>query len=459
MMSPTKKVMIKKYPSIAGLQEKESQVSDPWGSLFKLIQHIATLLNWDIDTDFFTKPRDYQWQQILVMYQRVSQTNQESNSHQMLYMTTVIFLDCLYSYISCIDTDIFAISSSTSGLQSPLVLIEGFKTDRSNTDVKSKKLRPDMQPSCPHITANSQIQDSQSIINNFTTALKCYELLHSDDLLQRDFIKLCQNWRSETWSWMGHFQTDMFIYQGLFQEAVGHLQNFRVGMTEKMQLRNTLQLASCFYCLSNYPRACELILDMIGSLTEFSNMDSKTTPAVTDKESKNKKPSSGRQLLLTVCSESEILSYCIQLLLSCFKEKAFQANAEDVVLGHMIVLLQYDWPKHYSTFSKAIHAIQSRRMFTYNIFFNYVINIDILEEFAFIKTQEGGKVSLDILPISTKVMAQQRTVTRGVNKGVKEDFRATMEKQISRSNEPIEKVIYQFLTEEKSLILANLLQV
>lgn len=57
MMSPTKKVMIKKYPSIAGLQEKESQVSDPWGSLFKLIQHIATLLNWDIDTDFFTKPR------------------------------------------------------------------------------------------------------------------------------------------------------------------------------------------------------------------------------------------------------------------------------------------------------------------------------------------------------------------------------------------------------------------
>lgn len=54
---------------------------------------------------------------------------------------------------------------------------------------------------------------------------------------------------------------------------------------------------------------------------------------------------------------------------------------------------------------------------------------------------------------------RQRTVTRGVNKGVKEDFRATMEKQISRSNEPIEKVIYQFLTEEKSLILANLLQV
>jgi integrator complex subunit 10 len=36
----------------------------------------------------------------------------------------------------------------------------------------------------------------------------------------------------------------------------------------------------------------------------------------------------------------------------------------------------------------------------------YLRNIDILEEFALLKTTEGGKVTLDILPTSTKVIAQ-----------------------------------------------------
>ncbi|GAB1599455.1 integrator complex subunit 10-like [Argonauta hians] len=458
ILSPTKQSM-KKYPVIVGLQEKESLVCDPWGSLFKLVQQIAALLKWDIDPDFFSKPRDYQWQQILILYTRVGQTNQESSYQQILYLSTVVFLNCLYSYISCVDSHIFA-AGSANGLPAPLVLLEGIKTERSNSESKVKKLRPEIQTSSyPHVTASAEIPDSQMIINNFIIAHKCYELLHSNDILQRGFLKLCQNWQSETWSWMSPFQTDMYIYQGLYQDAVSNLQNFHVNMSEKMQLRKSLQLASCFYCLGTYSKACELLLDIIGSLKQFSNSDPLTPISSVEEENKNKKPApGGRQLCLALCTEIEILSYCIQLLLSCFKEKAFQTPMDDTALGHMIVLLQYDWPKNYAAFAKAVHFIQSRGSFTYNIFFNYVINIDILEEFAFIKTAEGGKVSLDILPISTKAIAQQRTVTRGVNKVVKEDFRATMERQISRSNEVTERVIYQFLTEEKSLILDTLLK-
>ena len=39
-------------------------------------------------------------------------------------------------------------------------------------------------------------------------------------------------------------------------------------------------------------------------------------------------------------------------------------------------------------------------------FFDETIDIDILEQFAFLKTQEGGKIALDILQTSTKVLAQ-----------------------------------------------------
>lgn len=37
---------------------------------------------------------------------------------------------------------------------------------------------------------------------------------------------------------------------------------------------------------------------------------------------------------------------------------------------------------------------------------NKTTDVDILEEIAFLKTLEGGKVNLDILPTSTKVIAQ-----------------------------------------------------
>ena len=43
-------------------------------------------------------------------------------------------------------------------------------------------------------------------------------------------------------------------------------------------------------------------------------------------------------------------------------------------------------------------------------------------------------------------------MTRGVNKGVKEDFKLAMEKQVSRTEENIESVIRSFLTEERDLI-------
>ena len=52
---------------------------------------------------------------------------------------------------------------------------------------------------------------------------------------------------------------------------------------------------------------------------------------------------------------------------------------------------------------------------------------------------------------------RQRTVTRGVNKGVKEDFKVAMEKQVARSGENVESVLRQFLSEEKDILQQNLL--
>ena len=51
---------------------------------------------------------------------------------------------------------------------------------------------------------------------------------------------------------------------------------------------------------------------------------------------------------------------------------------------------------------------------------------------------------------------RQRTVTRGVNKGVTEDFKVMMEKQINRCDEQPEVVIRQFLTDQRKHLLGDL---
>ncbi|KAK3580142.1 hypothetical protein CHS0354_013417 [Potamilus streckersoni] len=447
LMSPTKK---SRRITIPGLHDKECVISDPWGNLFKILALIGQNLNWELDSDFFTKSREFQWQHILSLYNRSNQPGSESFGKQILYTTTVLFLECLYSYISSVDPEVFHSGSSSSV---PLVMIEAFKSEQTSppTEPSAKKIKAETP--ITQIYASKSVPNSPKIIQNFQTAFRCYELLHSSQDLQRDFISLCQNWRMETWSWMGHFQTDMFLYQGSFQEAIRHLQNFSLGSKNKPQLRNSLQLASFFYCMNNYSRACELTLDVIQSLPETSH----SVEASNDASSAMFVKTLGRHLVLISCTEAEILPFCIQLLLSCFKEKAFSLRSTDNAVGHMIVLMQYSWPRHEGLFMQAVKKIQKQGHFTYNSFFNYVINIDILEEFAFIQTPEGGKVNLDILPVSAKAIAQQRTVTRGVNKGVKEDFRVTMEKQVRRSDESVEKVIRLFLTEDRNSLLEHLM--
>lgn len=47
-----------------------------------------------------------------------------------------------------------------------------------------------------------------------------------------------------------------------------------------------------------------------------------------------------------------------------------------------------------------------------------------------------------------------RAVTRGVNKGVKEDFRAALERQICRSDEGFEPFLKAFFQDEKESLLS-----
>lgn len=55
--------------------------------------------------------------------------------------------------------------------------------------------------------------------------------------------------------------------------------------------------------------------------------------------------------------------------------RAFTDNRDDLSLGHVVVLLQYDWPQGEMLFLKAVDKICQQGSFQYENFFNYVTSI------------------------------------------------------------------------------------
>jgi integrator complex subunit 10 len=208
-------------------------------------------------------------------------------------------------------------------------------------------------------------------------------------------------------------------------------------------------MACCHYHLGSYVKSCQLILDIVACLPTAK--DQHCLPAASNHVNK----ASGRQLQLVSCTQSDILAYSISVMISCLRDKASKASLmDDMLVGHMIVLIQFCWPKYESLFCELVHSITKRGKFIYNLFCTYVINIDMLEEFAYIWTQG---VTLDILPTSAKGTAQARAVTRGVNKVVKEDVKLALERQVFRSHESVYVLLRQFLLEEAELLKQNLM--
>uniref|UniRef100_A0A8C5DSK5 Integrator complex subunit 10 n=1 Tax=Gouania willdenowi TaxID=441366 RepID=A0A8C5DSK5_GOUWI len=174
-----------------------------------------------------------------------------------------------------------------------------------------------------------------------------------------------------------------------------------------------------------------------------------------DSEDKHAQFLRGDDLRLLLCTNKAVLPFCLQLMLACFKLRALNDSRDDLSLGHVVVLLQHDWPHGEMLFLKAVDKICQQGSFQYENFFNYVTNIDMLEEFAYLRTPEGGRIQLELLP-NQGMLIKHHTVTRGITKGVKEDFRLAMERQVSRCGENLLSVLHRFCLNEKIIIIQSL---
>lgn len=126
----------------------------------------------------------------------------------------------------------------------------------------------------------------------------------------------------------------------------------------------------------------------------------------------------------------------------------------DDILGNLLILLQLDWPTEKGLAESIFEQISNKGQFTFLHFTKYIMCTDFIEEFMYIY-MHGNDVQLEFTPPQTN-SATRRIGTRGADKEVKDDFKQLLKQQVSRSNDSIENLIVQFITQEHAALLANI---
>ncbi|OXB54460.1 hypothetical protein ASZ78_016499 [Callipepla squamata] len=430
LMSPSKRSS-QKYV-IDGLTEKSSQITDPWERLFKILSVVGMRCEWQMDKgrrsfgDILHRMKD------LCRYI----SNFDSDAHakyknQVVYSTMLVFFKNAFQYVSNIQPSLFQGPNAPN--QTPLILLEDVTNVYGDTDIdrnkhihKKRKLAEgrektmssdDEDPSgkarSRHIAVNkADLANSIEVLESFKLARESWELLCSLESLDKvsslvatplgyaimyflakswvlymTFLSLVF-WVQSVLLYGGDKEAliiscSIFLFKGQYKKAISSLHHLAAlqGSHSPQQItgqgslenqRALIQLATCHFALGEYRQTCEKVLDLMCFILLPIQEGGKVQEEQPKVKSKFRK---GSDLKLWPCTSRAIMPYCLHLLLACFKLRAFTDSRDDTALGHVIVLLQHEWPRGENLFLKAINKICQQGNFQYENFFNYVTSI------------------------------------------------------------------------------------
>eukprot|EP00096_Caligus_rogercresseyi_P011007 TRINITY_DN4195_c0_g1_i1.p1 TRINITY_DN4195_c0_g1~~TRINITY_DN4195_c0_g1_i1.p1 ORF type:complete len:237 (+),score=50.25 TRINITY_DN4195_c0_g1_i1:44-712(+) len=217
-------------------------------------------------------------------------------------------------------------------------------------------------------------------------------------------------------------------------------------------------MATVHYCLKDSHATVDQIIQALACLPSQEDAKRKDATEEGNEDTLTRASPKNRHLHFLHYSRKSILGYVTRILLHLLREKGLQEQQlseplRDLTLGHLIVLLQYSWPHESDLFYTILHRIRMKESFIYPMFCTYVIEIEFLEEFMWLASEQGGSVALDICTRSQPTPTSGRRVgTRGANRGEKEEFKSTIRKQVSRCHEDLDKIIIEFLNSNKDSI-------
>lgn len=404
-------------------RDDEKNVTDCWRRLFEIMEACGRMLEWEKFLSFNRSfGKDVYWQKLIHI---VSSTPpRPSESKQILFLGTVLFIYSLQDYMRNVRIKV----NETEMWD--FVLLEGLRESTSNSSKrrKSDAFGPEIKvyPPCSADTPNCLI-----------TASHCWQLLHSNEILQIDLKQLLIN--LPITGWITRFLGDLATYLGRADEIQSIL-----NAGPKDSLDRDLKLLSLNILQNNISvHSFNLICSIVAELHALPQGEYlKDTPS-----------NNGRQLVLLPKTRRAILQFCVNLLISILKPKIIKNPTEcgDLTIGYLLILLQMNWPHETALAQQVFNIISSRSFFSFLLFPKYMILVDFIEEFMWYSA--GGEVQLEFTPPTIQSPGQRRIGTRRSDKGVKDDFKQIMRQQISRSNEDMDALIVQFILQERTQLM------
>lgn len=377
--------------------ETEHDITDPWQRLYGILELLGRQLGWDSYLVNYSNSLNKE-----SYFQKLLGLRNFDDCRQLLYCGVVFFLRSLYEHKS---------------LKGNHILVEALSD-------------PDLPPSKRR---KGDIEVTGVSANQFQAAANCWELLHRNEVITREFIKLTSQLQVKPW--LEGFSEELALFRGRYDEAFPPpTTNNITALVSKISIN---------FFQQNYSACIENILATLPILPTVEGV-LETDLIIGGKH---------RHLHFLPLTKFAIMHYFCTLLIRILIKTG---NNTDLAYGHILVLMQLGWPQEEAIFIHIMDAIRKKGVFHYHLFSTYIIHIDLLEELSFIWNEQGKNVALDILPNSQQHLGQRRISTRGADKGVKEDFKQAMKAQVARSNESILNLIIQFINSERSYFLQSL---
>eukprot|EP00112_Aurelia_sp_Birch-Aquarium-sp1_P017813 Seg417.15 transcript_id=Seg417.15/GoldUCD/mRNA.D3Y31 product="Integrator complex subunit 10" protein_id=Seg417.15/GoldUCD/D3Y31 len=453
---------------------------NPWLSLHEVLLLFAVKCNWSNVLKIKDKLDPGKSRSIKSKWRAISNAKDVKSPWGIFYSVLELYLHAVIEYCSLM---VSSQKGQMDASENEFLLLENIdqlgqkdigQQSFARTPKKKRKLEDGSASSTSlefqvsiedvHIQFSSLISGQHSDLSDILqVAVDCKHFLTSNQMFERENARIISQWCVQEWKWMAIFKVDSLLYQRKYSEVIEAIKEQQANDASKGASSNVhlakqyTQLAVSLYCTGKHKETCQMAIDAIYSICEIDVTE------VRSKEFKcalSKGNIDGRFLQILPCSPHEITEYCIELLILTLKEKLANVDIrpdsdkigplydvrQDNIIGHLIVLLQYNWPKGEALFEQLVKTITTLGGLRYERFFSYVTNIDILEEFSYLNTLE--KVQLELQDMSPGELSR-KTVTRGVNRENKEDFKSLMDAQISRDEEPIQNIILRFLKDEQ----------
>uniref|UniRef100_A0A1L8DDG4 Integrator complex subunit 10 n=2 Tax=Nyssomyia neivai TaxID=330878 RepID=A0A1L8DDG4_9DIPT len=401
-------------------EDDEKEKFECWRKIFDVVETLGGVLNWEPYLPYNrTWSKEVYWQKLIKIVSTVPP--KPSENKQILFLGSILFVFALQEYIE-------NISHKVQDTEVSYILVEGFRdggTKRRLSDaVPGETCKIAVNPPCSPETPNCLI-----------TAAHCWQLLHSNEILQMDFGQLLM--KLPITEWVNRFLLDLAVYLGRNDDIHANLQ------AQKDTLDKQVRLLSLAVSQGNingaaFTQICSILSDLPATGgTEYLRNLCGSTP--------------GRHLVLLPLTRKAVTQYCTKALVTVLKQKILH-DSSSATLGNLLVLLQLDWPLETQLAETIFDIIHTRRSFSYPLFPTYIINVDMIEEFTYMwNPSQGEDIRLELtVPQAPK---PHRIGTRGSDKGVKEDFKHIIRQQIARSGEEIDILVAQFILQERMQLI------